>query len=65
MYARKEWELNGRFKTPCVFTCGGIVQGNDLIMSYGAADNFAGVAWVNFAQLVAHVRRFDAAGKLL
>ncbi|HEX2862409.1 MAG TPA: hypothetical protein VHN79_12250 [Lacunisphaera sp.] len=65
MYARKAWELNGRFKTPCVFTCGGIVQGDDLIMSYGAADNFAGVAWVNFAQLVAHVRRFDAAGKLL
>lgn len=65
MFARKEWELNGRFKTPCVFTCGGLVRGEDLIMSYGAADTVAGIAWVNFRQLVAHVRRFDAAGRLL
>lgn len=65
MYARKPWELEGRFKTPCVFTCGGVVQGEELLMSYGAADTVAGVAWVNFPQLVAHVRRFDATGRLL
>lgn len=64
MYARAEWELAGRFKTPCVFTCGGILQGEDLLMSYGAADTVAGVAWVNFAELVAHVRRFNADGSL-
>lgn len=65
MFARKPWELDGRFKTPCVFTCGGIVRGDDLIMSYGAADTVSGIARVNFAELVAHVRRFDAAGRLL
>jgi predicted GH43/DUF377 family glycosyl hydrolase len=64
MFARQAWELEGRFKTPCVFTCGGLLQGDDVIMSYGAADAVAGIAWVNFAQLVAHVRRFDANGVL-
>lgn len=64
-YARKRWELEGRFKTPCVFTCGGLVRGTDLIMSYGAADNFAGIAWCDFAHLLSHVRRYDAAGNLL
>lgn len=62
MFARKPWELEGRFKTPCVFTCGGLVRGDELIMSYGAADTVAGMAWVNFPQLVAHVRRFDPLG---
>lgn len=65
MYAQKKWELEGRFKTPCVFTCGGVVQGDELIMSYGAADTVAGIAWVNFPQLVAHVRRFSPTGDLL
>jgi predicted GH43/DUF377 family glycosyl hydrolase len=65
IFAKKEWELEGRFKTPCVFTCGGVVRGDELIMSYGAADTVAGIAWVNFPKLVAHVRRFDPEGRLL
>jgi len=63
MYARQKWELEGRFTTPCLFTCGGIVHNGKLIMSYGAADTVAGVAWVDFAELVAHVRTFDAQGQ--
>lgn len=63
-YAKKRWELDGRFKTPCVFTCGGLVRPNgDLLVTYGAADNFAGVARTNFPQLVTHVRRYDADGR--
>lgn len=65
LYARKRWELEGRFKTPCVFTCGGIVRGDDLLMTYGAADNFAGVVWVGYRELLAHVRRYDAQGRRL
>ncbi|MFA6135182.1 MAG: hypothetical protein WC869_14310 [Phycisphaerae bacterium] len=65
MFARKPWELAGRFKTPCVFTCGGLVRGDELIMSYGAADTVAGMAWVNLPRLVAHIRCFDPVGGLL
>jgi predicted GH43/DUF377 family glycosyl hydrolase len=63
MFARKRWELDGRFKTPCVFTCGGVVRGGTLLMTYGAADTVAGAAWADLAELVAHVRRYDAAGR--
>jgi predicted GH43/DUF377 family glycosyl hydrolase len=64
MAARQEWERAGRFQTPCVFTCGGLVRDRDLIMSYGAADAVAGVAWVDFQELVEHVRRSGADGRL-
>lgn len=62
MYAQQAWELNGRFHTPCLFTCGGIVRNGTLIMSYGAADTVVGIAWVNFESLVGYIRRFDANG---
>lgn len=65
LYASEPWHLEGRFKTPCVFTCAGIVVGEDLVMSYGAADTTAGIGRVNFAALLAHVRRYDAHGRLL
>lgn len=63
MFAAKPWELQGRFKTPCVFTCGGLVRDEQLIMTYGAADTVAGVARTNWSTLLAHVRRFDAHGQ--
>ncbi len=63
-YAKKRWELEGRFKTPCVFTCGGIVRPDGrLLMTYGAADNVAGVAWTDFAGLLAHIRLYDQHGR--
>lgn len=64
MYATQPWELNGKFPTPCLFTCSGVVIGEELVMGYGAADTRVGIARVNFERLVAHVRRFDAAGRL-
>ncbi|MGB7159569.1 MAG: hypothetical protein WBD40_15995 [Tepidisphaeraceae bacterium] len=63
MYAKQEWELNGKFPTPVLFTCAGQRVGSDLIMTYGAADTKAGVAWTDFDDLVRHVRQFDASGK--
>lgn len=62
MYAQQHWELNGLFKTPCLFTCGGIVRDGRLIMPYGAADTASGIATVDFAALVAYVKQFDASG---
>ena len=63
MHAQKPWELTGRFKTPCVFTCGGLVRDGQLLMTYGAADTVAGAAWFDYQELLAHVRRFDAQGR--
>ncbi|MFC0213002.1 hypothetical protein ACFFK0_11140 [Paenibacillus chartarius] len=62
MYAQQSWEMPADYPTPCLFTTGGIVVGDDLIMSYGAADQKAGVSWVNFAELVDYVKKFDAKG---
>jgi predicted GH43/DUF377 family glycosyl hydrolase len=65
LFASEPWHLQGRFKTPCVFTCAGIRRGADLVMSYGAADTTAGIVRVDFAELVSHVRRYDAHGRRL
>lgn len=62
MYAARSWELSGLFSTPCLFTCGGMVRGERLLMSYGAADTVAGMAWVNFAVLIEYIRSFDETG---
>lgn len=62
MYARQDWEMPSDYPTPCLFTTAGIVVGEELIMSYGAADQKAGISWVNFNQLIQYVRSFDAAG---
>ncbi|MDQ8739165.1 hypothetical protein [Paenibacillus sp. LHD-38] len=63
MYASQEWEMPSDYPTPCLFTTGGIVIGDDLIMSYGAADQKAGISWVNFAELVEYIKQFDAEGR--
>ncbi len=63
MYARQKWELEGRFPTPCLFTCGGVVRSGELIMTYGAADTVCGLARVDFEPLVRFIRQFDDNGK--
>lgn len=62
MYAQQEWELPTDYPTPCLFTTGGIIMGEELVMSYGAADQKVGISWVNFAELVAYIRTFDSKG---
>lgn len=63
MYAQQPWELSGKFPTPCLFTCAGCRIGDELVMTYGAADTRAGVARVDFDELVEYIRRFDARGR--
>jgi mannose/cellobiose epimerase-like protein (N-acyl-D-glucosamine 2-epimerase family)/predicted GH43/DUF377 family glycosyl hydrolase len=63
IYAKQDWELPDKFLCPCIFTTGGIVAGDELIMSYGAADQKIGIARSDFKELVAYIRSFDAHGK--
>lgn len=63
MYAKMDWEQPKTFPLPCLFSCGGEVIDNTLIISYGAADELAGIAKVNLPDLVNHIRQFDAQGK--
>lgn len=65
MYAEREWEMPSDYPTPCLFTTGGIVIDGELIMSYGAADQKVGISWVNFGELVDHIRQYDPDGHLL
>lgn len=62
LFAEKDWELQGKFPIPCIFTCGAIRSGDDLLMAYGAADTVCGTARTNLRELIAYVERFDAAG---
>jgi beta-1,2-mannobiose phosphorylase / 1,2-beta-oligomannan phosphorylase len=62
MYPQQSWELEGRFKTPCLFTCAGIVINGILLMSYGAADEKIGIAKVSLDELVNYIRLFDNQG---
>ena len=53
MYASEPWELGTDFPTPCLFTCSGIVIGeNKLLMGYGAADQKIGIAETDFTALI-------------
>lgn len=65
MYAQQEWELPDKFLCPCLFTTGGIVVGEKLIMSYGAADQKVGIAWTNFKELVDYIKYFDEDGNII
>jgi len=62
MYAQQEWELPDKFPCPCIFTTGGVIIGEDLIMSYGAADQKVGIAWAKFREIVEFIRCFDEKG---
>lgn len=61
--ASEPWEMPNRFKTPCVFTTAIIEDGDDYVMSYGAADEVVGVARVDKAGLLRLVRQYNANGE--
>jgi predicted GH43/DUF377 family glycosyl hydrolase len=66
LYAKQDWQHSGRFTTPCIFTCGGVLTDPDqLIMTYGAADEMIGVARTNITSLIQHIKSFDQSGKQL
>lgn len=63
MYASEPWELEGDFSIPCMFTCSGVIMdGERLLMGYGAADMRIGIAETRLSDVIAYVRRFDADG---
>ncbi len=62
MYARQKWELPDKFACPCIFTSGGIVMDEELVMSYGAADQKVGLARANLEEIVDYVSSFDENG---
>lgn len=65
MYAEMDWELPGNVEDnalPVIFTCGGVVIDDELIMSYGASDELTGIGRVNLSKLIDHVRTFNAQG---
>ncbi len=62
MYATQDWEMPDMFPDLCIFATAGIVIDDELIISYGAADQYCGIAKVNFNKLVDYVRSFDANG---
>lgn len=65
MYATQKWELPDKFLCPCIFSTGGVIIDETLIISYGAADQNAGIARVNFNELVSNTREFDKDGNYI
>lgn len=64
LYARQPWELptDRLFQVPCLFTCCGIRNHDELVMAYGAADERVGIARTPFQPLVDYVRQFGPTG---
>ena len=48
----EEWEMPSRFKVPCVFFTGMIFHKGDLLVSYGAADQFIGLLKIDYKKLM-------------
>lgn len=65
MYAQTDWEQPGIFGIPCIFTTGAIIIGDDLLVSYGAADQRCGIARTNLNGLIDFVKAFGPAGEVL
>lgn len=63
VFPTEEWEMPDLLPCPCIFTCGGIVNGRELIMSYGAGDQNIGILRVDFKSLVSYVKDFDKYGR--
>ncbi len=57
IYAQQKWELPDKFPCPCIFTTGGVVIDDELIMGYGAADQKVGIARTNLQELIKYVKR--------
>ena len=49
---QEEWEQPDKFKTPCIFVTGMIKSGENLILSYGAADEKVGIMKINYKELM-------------
>lgn len=63
MYASEDWEQPKLFGLPCLFTTAGVVVDGNLIMGYGAADQYIGTASVKLSDLTDYIRNFDKDGR--
>lgn len=54
----EEFEAPRKFKTPCVFFTGAIPVGEKLLVSYGAADEFAAVMELDMPKIITVLRNF-------
>lgn len=50
------WEQPGKFHIPCVFATGMIKREGDIILAYGAADERVGLMYINYDELLQHLR---------
>ena len=53
-----DWEMPRKFKTPCIFFDGMIRVGDELILSYGAADQFVGIMKIDYSKLIQYLRNY-------
>lgn len=65
MYAELDWEMPDLFPDFCLFATAGVVVDNELIISYGAADQYCGIARAPYRELIDYIRRFDADGNFI
>ena len=63
MYAERDWEMPKTFPISCLFSTGAVLFDDELVISYGAADEKAGIARVSLKELETYIRQFDADGK--
>jgi predicted GH43/DUF377 family glycosyl hydrolase len=62
MYPQQDWEMPDLFPDLCIFATGGIEVNGELIISYGAADQYCGISMVPMADLIEYVRSFNEKG---
>ena len=53
-----EFELPKKFGIPCIFFTGMIKEGDELLASYGAADEFAAVMRIDYNKVIETLRRY-------
>lgn len=56
-FASEDWELEGEFTIPCMFSCSGVLKNDgNFLMGYGAADKKVGLLEVRFEELIDYLK---------
>ena len=53
---KEEWEMPGGFHIPCIFVTGMVKKDNQLILSYGAGDERVGIMYIDYDELLQHLK---------
>ena len=54
----EDFEIPRKFKTPCVFFTGMVKQGDRLLVSYGAADQYAAVLALDYDKIIETLKKY-------